>query len=160
VGARTRLRASVRRAIFSLNVYLLDTTVVSEMKRISAGYGNAQVAHWLGQVEDSAVYLSAITVVDLELGCLLMERQAAAQGIILRQWLSGFLARYQDRIIAIDGEVARRAAVLQALRPRACSEALTAATAITHRYALVTRNTTNFLMDGLQVINPWIVGNV
>ena len=140
------------------NVYLLDTNVVSEMKRISAGHGHAQVAHWLGQVEDSALYLSAITVLELELGCLLMERRDKLQGEVLRRWLKSLLDRYHDQIIAIDSAVATRAAALHVPNPRESHDALIAATALTHRYAVVTRNVGDFSMEGLEVINPWTVG--
>jgi hypothetical protein len=136
-------------------VYLLDTNVVSEMKRISAGHGNAQVAHWLGQVEDSKLYLSAITVLELELGCLLMERRDKSQGEVLRRWLRSLLSRYHDRIIAIDSAVATRAAALHVPDPRESHDALIAATALTHRYAVVTRNVSDFSIADLQVINPW-----
>jgi predicted nucleic acid-binding protein len=139
-------------------VYLLDTNVVSEMRRISAGHGNVQVAHWLGQVEDSALFLSAITVLELELGCLLMERRDKAQGEVLRRWLRGLLDRYHDRIIAIDSAVATRAAALHVPSPRESHDALIAATALTHRYAVVTRNVGDFAVDRLEVINPWTAG--
>ena len=136
-------------------MYLLDTNVVSEMKRISAGHGNAQVAHWLGQVEDSKLYLSAITVLELELGCLLMQRRDKSQGEVLRRWLRSLLGRYHDRIIAIDSAVATRAAALHVPDPRESHDALIAATALTHRHAVVTRNVRDFSIDDLQVINPW-----
>jgi len=140
------------------SVYLLDTNVVSEMKRISAGQGNTQVAHWLGQVEESALYLSAITVLELELGCLLMERRDKTQGEVLRRWLSGLMDRYRDRIIGVDSAVATRAAALHVPNPRESHDALIAATALTHRFAVVTRNVGDFSIEDLKVINPWIAG--
>jgi toxin FitB len=140
------------------SVYLLDTNVVSEMKRISAGHGHARVSHWLGQVEDSSLYLSAITVLELELGCLLMERWDKSQGEVLRRWLSAMMDRYHDRIIAIDAAVANRAAALHVPNPRESHDAWIAATALTHRYTVVTRNVGDFSIDDLTVINPWIAG--
>ncbi len=140
-------------------MYLLDTNVVSEMKRISAGHGNAQVVHWLGQVEDSKLYLSAITVLELEFGCLLMGRRDKSQGEVLRRWLRSLLVRCHDRIIAIDSAVATRAAALHVTNPRESHDALIAATALTHRYAVVTRNVSDFSIDDLQVINPWTTEN-
>lgn len=128
------------------------------MKRISAGHGNAQVAHWLGQVEDSTLYLSAITVLELELGCLLMERRDKSQGEVLRRWLRILLGHYQDRVIAIDSAVAARAAALHVPDRRESHDALIAATALTHRYAVVTRNVEDFSIEGLAVINPWTAG--
>jgi predicted nucleic acid-binding protein len=136
----------------------LDTNVVSEMKRISAGQGNPQVAHWLRQVEDSVLYLSAITVLELELGCLLMERRETSQGAVLRRWLRGLLSHYTNRIISIDCAVAIRAAALHVPNPCESHNALIAATALAHRYAVVTRNVGDFSMDDLKVINPWTGG--
>jgi toxin FitB len=136
-------------------VYLLDTNVVSEMRRISAGRGDARVVRWLRGVEDSALYLSVITILELELGCLLLERRDTAQGMILRRWLGLVLDRYRDRIIAIDAAVATRAAALHVPDPRESHDALIAATAHTHRFAVVTRNVEDFEVAGLQVVNPW-----
>lgn len=136
-------------------MYLLDTNVVSEMRRISAGHGDATVARWLGRVEDSSLFLSAITVLELELGCLLMERRDPTQGAVLRRWLVRLLAHYQARVIDIDTAVATRAAALHVPDPRESHDALIAATALTHRCTVVTRNVGDFRIAGLEVINPW-----
>ena len=141
-------------------MYLLDTNVVSEMRRISAGHGNARVALWLSQVEDAVLFLSAITVFELELGCLLLERRDPAQGAVLRRWLRSLLGRYEDRVIAVDSVVAIRAASLHVPDPRDSHDALIAATALTHRHAVVTRNVRDFSNAGLEVIDPWTSGTV
>jgi predicted nucleic acid-binding protein len=136
-------------------VYLLDTNVVSEMRRISAGHGDAQVSLWLGQVDDSTLYLSAITVLELELGCLSMARRDTLQSEVLRRWLRGLLRHFYDRVVPIDSFVATRAAALHVPNARETHDALIAATALTHRFAVVTRNVGDFSTDGLEVINPW-----
>ncbi len=68
------------------------------------------------------------------------------------------LRSYHDRIIAIDYAVATRAAGLHVPDPRESHDALIGATALTHRYAVVTRNADDFSIDGLEAINPWTAG--
>jgi toxin FitB len=125
------------------------------MRRISAGRGNPNVVGWFKAVDHSALYLSVITVLELELGCQLIERRDAAQGAVLRRWLRGLLEGYRDRIIAIDSDIATRAASLHVPNPRESHDALIAASALIQRLVVVTRNVNDFEVDGLRVINPW-----
>ena len=122
-------------------MYLLDTNVVSELRKVGSGKADAQVVAWAQSVETAALYLSAISLLELELGVLQIERRDAAQGIILRAWLDGQVApAFGGRILAVDAEVARRCARLHGPDPRAERDALIAATALTHGMSVVTRN--------------------
>lgn len=101
--------------------------------------------------------MSAVTVLELELGVLLMERRDPAQGAILRAWLDGQVTRrFAGRVLAIDEAVARLCARLHAATPRADRDALIAATALVHGMTVVTRNTADFAGTGAAVLNPWL----
>lgn len=134
---------------------MLDTNVVSETRNISRGRGDSNVKEWLDDQEASVLYISAITVMELEYGCLLVERRDARQGRALRDWLTLRLGVYDDRILPVETVVAARAASLHIPDPRPDRDAIIAATALTHGYTVVTRNIRDFLIDGLEVINPW-----
>jgi hypothetical protein len=70
-------------------MFVLDTNVVSELRKVRVGKADAQVALWADAVEAVTLYISAITVLELETGVLLVERRDAKQGRILRNWLDG-----------------------------------------------------------------------
>jgi len=135
-------------------MYILDTNVVSALRRPRAQ--EADVVEWVGRVNEAALYISAITLFELELGVRLKERRDARQGAVLRRWLEGrVLAAFRDRTMPIDGPVARVAAGLHVPDPRPERDALIAATAIEHGMAVVTRNTADFMPFDVPVIDPW-----
>ena len=120
---------------------LLDTNVVSELRKVRAGKADPGVAAWAEQVEAGSLFVSAITLHELELGVLLMERRDAAQGSLLRQWLEqSVLPAFTGRILAVDSAVARRGAALHGPDPRPFRDGLIAATALAHSLVVVTRN--------------------
>ena len=137
-------------------MYLLDTNVISELRKVGSGKADARVVAWAQGVDAAALYISAITLLELELGVLQIERRDAAQGAMLRGWLDGqVVPAFGDRILAVDAEVARRCAQLHVPDPRAERDALIAATALIHGMTLVTRNTSDFAPTGVATINPW-----
>ena len=137
-------------------MYLLDTHVISELRKVGSGKADARVVAWAQGVDAAALYISAITLLELELGVLQIERRDAAQGAMLRAWLYGqVVPAFGDRILAVDAEVARRCAQLPVPDPRAERDALIAATALIHGMTLVTRNTSDFAPTGVATINPW-----
>jgi predicted nucleic acid-binding protein len=100
--------------------------------------------------------MSAISILEIELGALLIARKDAAQGAMLRAWIDEqILARFEGRVLAIDTAVAQRCARLHVPNPRAERDALIAATALVHGLAVVTRNTADFEPTGVALINPW-----
>ncbi|MDN5870990.1 MAG: type II toxin-antitoxin system VapC family toxin [Nitrococcus sp.] len=137
-------------------MYLLDTNVVSELRKAKAGKADKNVKAWADSVSATSLYLSAIAILELETGVLLIERRDPLQGRILRGWLEDHvLPAFSERILAVDTAVARRCAKLHVPDRRSDRDALIAATALVHRMAIVTRNVADFEPTGVKLINPW-----
>lgn len=137
-------------------MYLLDTNVVAELRKAKAGKADRKVAVWAESVAPSSLFLSAITVLELELGVLLMERRDHAQGAMLRSWMEGHvLPAFAGRILPIDTPVARRCAQLHVPDPKSERDAFIAATALIHGMTVITRNIGDFASTDCAVLNPW-----
>ena len=140
-------------------MYLLDTHVVSELRKIRLGKADPQVADWADSVDAVDLYLSVITVQELEIGVLLAERRDPSQGAIFRAWLnSHVLPAFTGRILVVDTAVAQRSARLHVPDPRPVRDGLIAATALVHGMTVVTRNVADFAPTGAATLNPWLVG--
>jgi predicted nucleic acid-binding protein len=137
-------------------VFLLDTNVLSELRKSATGRADARVVQWASLVDDDLLFVSAITLFELELGVLRMERQDKTQGARLRAWLNGqVLAQFADRTLSVDATVALRCASLHVPDPRPERDALIAATALVHGMTVVTRNVADFVPMGVLLLNPW-----
>lgn len=142
-------------------MYLLDTNVVSESRkasrtRIGSTKMDPRVEAWFRSVSSSNLYLSVVTVLELEICCLQIERRDTAQGKVLRSWLQDHvLPAFSGRILAIDIPVATRCAALHVPNPRSDRDALIAATALVHTMTVVTRNTSDFESTGVALMDPW-----
>ena len=137
-------------------MYLIDTNVVSELRKVRLGRADKQVARWADSVEATDLYLSVITIQELEIGVLLVERRDPAQGTTLRAWLNGHvLPAFNGRILDVDTAVAQRSARLHVPEPRPVRDGLIAATALVHGMTVVTRNVADFAPTGVAVLNPW-----
>ena len=136
-------------------MYLLDTNVVSELRK--GGKADPCVKAWAGGISSAHLFISAITVLELEQGVLLKERKDSKQGAVLRTWLtSHVLPTFSDRVLPVDIAVAQRCAKLHVPDPRSERDALIGATAIVHGMTLVTRNLQDFEhMEGIDLLNPW-----
>ncbi len=136
-------------------MYLLDTNVVSELRR--ADRADASVRAWADAAPVGAVFLSTISILELELGVLLSETKDPTQGRILRRWLEDqVLLQFEGRIIPVDLAVARQCARLHVPDPRSSRDAMIAATALVHAMTVVTRNVPDFAPTGVPVLNPWV----
>ncbi|HVT24106.1 MAG TPA: type II toxin-antitoxin system VapC family toxin [Rhizomicrobium sp.] len=137
-------------------MFILDTNVVSELRKVRSSKANANVARWADTVEAVALYISSITVLELERGVLLIERRDAKQGRILRTWFDNHvMPEFADRILPVDAAVALRCARLHVPNPQTERDALIASTALVHGMTVVTRNVDDFKTTGVGVLNPW-----
>ena len=137
-------------------MYVLDTNVVSELRKARDGKADKAVVGWAASVRPSILFLSVVTILELEQGVLLVERRDPAQGGVLRTWLEAqVLPAFAGRILPIDTQVAQRCARLHVPDPRADRDALIAATALAHGMTVVTRNIADFAPTGVPVIDPW-----
>lgn len=137
-------------------MHVLDTNVVSELRKVRLGTANTNVAAWTETVDASELFVSAITILELELGVLAMERKDTAQGAILRKWLNEHvLHEFAERTLPIDTAVTLRCAQLHVPDKRRERDALIAATALVHGMTVVTRNVADFVPTGVATVNPW-----
>jgi len=137
-------------------MYVLDTNVVSELRKVRLGKADARVVAWADSVDAADLFVSAITIMELELGVLAIERKYSAQGAVLRAWLEQqVLPEFAARTLPIDTAVAQRCARLHVPDRRGERDALIAATALVHGMTVVTRNVVDFQLTGVAVFNPW-----
>ncbi|HHJ40230.1 MAG: twitching motility protein PilT [Methylothermaceae bacteria B42] len=137
-------------------MFLLDTNVISELRKAPFGKANPNVVRWASARAVTDFYLSVVSMLELEHGVLLMERKDGRQGLALRQWLEGRVkSGFTERILPIDTEVAVCAARLHVPDPKPDRDALIAATAIVHGLTVVTHNLKDFSAMPVPVIDPW-----
>lgn len=137
-------------------MFLLDTNVISELRKARAGKADRNVANWVRTVPTGGLFLSVIVIQELEIGTLLAERRDPAKGAILRAWLDEHvLSAFAERILPVDTAVARRSASLHVPDARPIRDGLIAATALVHAMTVVTRNVADFAPTGVPILNPW-----
>jgi len=135
---------------------LLDTNVISELRKAKTGKINPNVKVWAESVSPTTLFLSVVTLLELEMGIGLIERRDLAQAELLRTWLNHHvLPTFNGRILAVDTAVALCCGKLHVPDPRSDRDALIAATALVHNMTVITRNVADFKPTGVQIFNPW-----
>ncbi|WP_215883637.1 type II toxin-antitoxin system VapC family toxin [Acidithiobacillus sulfurivorans] len=135
---------------------VLDTNVVSELRKVRLGKADMNVTAWAESVDATDLFVSAVTIMELELGVQSIERKDATQGALLRAWLEQHvLPEFSRRTLPVDTAVAQRCARLLVPDKRGERDALIAATALVHGMTVVTRNVADFKSTGVPLINPW-----
>ena len=137
-------------------MFLLDTNVVSELRRPEKA--DTHVVDWAERSRSKPAYLSAVTILELELGMLRLARRDAIQSAQLKLWIDEQIRLFGSDILPVDTQVARRCASLYVPDKRSERDAYIAATALVHGLTVVTRNTRDFEPTGVATLNPWLPG--
>ncbi len=137
-------------------MFLLDTNIISESRKLGSPRIDPRVAEWLGQIDVEATYVSAMTIFELERGVRQMERRDAKQGAALRRWLDDqIIPTYEHRTLPLSRAVALICAGLHIPDPKSERDAWIAATALEAGLTLVSRNVADFAGMGVELINPF-----
>lgn len=140
-------------------MYILDTNVLSELRKTKTGKADKNVVSWASTVPAQTMYLSVISILEIELGILRIERKDDVQAQRLKSWLeTQILSTFEGRMLPITVDIVRQCAALHVPDPRSERDALIAATALAHGMTVVTRNVSDFKETGAIIMNPWVVG--
>ena len=137
-------------------MYVLDTNVVSELRKIRTNKADTNVVSWFSGQASTNLFISVVTIIEIEKGVLQKERSDKEQGKILRDWFENkVLPAFDERILPVDLKVARACASLHVPYPKSEGDALIAATALAYNMTVITRNVSDFDATGVKIINPW-----
>ncbi len=137
-------------------MFLIDTNVISESRKIRSGRAASEVVAWLKITDPSTTFISAMSLFELELGVVRVERRDPEQGEKLRHWLDHIVKPgFAGRVLAMDAAVAVACAALHVPDPVSERDGWIAATALVHGLTMVTRNSADFEATGVPILNPW-----
>lgn len=137
-------------------MYLLDTNIISELRKAQTLQADKNVVAWAEAIDTSQLFISVVTILELEKGILQVERKDTKQGKVLRAWLDNqVIPAFSGKVLAIDTDIALKCAKLHVPNPKSERDALIAATALVYKMTVVTRNIKDFENSGVLLLNPW-----
>ena len=136
--------------------YLLDTNVLSEYRKVEKGTANPNFVKWQQHILLHQLYLSSITVMEINIGILRLARKDKKQAFILKNWFENkVLPNFKQQIFSFDLTTAIICSELHIPDPRPERDTMIASTALQHNLVLVTRNVKDFNIPNLSIINPF-----
>ncbi|WP_022951217.1 type II toxin-antitoxin system VapC family toxin [Leucothrix mucor] len=139
-------------------MYLLDTNIVSEIRKIGRNKADKNVVAWLSNVSKESFYTNAVVVMEIERGILRMSRKDQQQAASLKDWYQTVVkSMFHERVLPIDEATANICATLHIPDLAPENDAWIASSAIQYDLTLVTRNTKDFQHPNLRVLNPFEV---
>ncbi len=141
-------------------MFLLDTNVISELRKASINKADPSVTEWARKQSVGTLFISSISILEIEMGILQKERKDPLQAAILRTWLNTHVLKaFSDRILPFDTSIAIQCAKLHVPDPKSERDAMIGATSKVHGMTLVTRNIKDFQHMQLDLFNPWQQSN-
>ncbi len=138
-------------------MYLLDTNVISELRKAGSNKANKNVVNWAKLKSTNDLFISSITIFEIEMGILQLERRDPKQASIYKDWLKhSVMQAFKGRILPFDTSVALKCAQLHVPDPKSERDAMIAASALVHGLTMVTRNEKDFKHINVKLINPWL----
>ena len=132
-------------------MYLLDTNIISELRKFKP---HGAVVVWIQSIEDKDLYLSAVTVGEIQAGIEMTREQDESKALQIEQWLDQVADTYN--VLAMDSTVFRQwAKLMHRTSDTLYEDAMIAATAKVHHLTVVTRNVADFKSFGVKLLNPF-----
>lgn len=135
-------------------MFVLDTNIISELRQGKTN-PSLEVRAWASRHPAAQLYLSVISVLELERGVMLLERRSPPQGGAHRVWLDGLRQSFSRRILPFNDRTATLCAAMHVPNPRSDRDAMIAATALEHGFGVATRNVSDFRGTGVVIVNPF-----